>query len=52
MFAVTSHKRKEIKKLKQPCIFFLQDAAEVAKKFMARDPDEVNFTLMALSKAE
>lgn len=30
----------------------LEDAIAVAKKFMERDPDEVNFTLMALSKVE
>ena len=30
----------------------LEDAAVVAKKFMERDPDEVNFTLMALAKVD
>lgn len=30
----------------------LEDAVAVAKKFMERDPDEVNFTLMALAKVE
>ncbi|XP_048778770.1 ubiquitin carboxyl-terminal hydrolase-like isoform X2 [Ostrea edulis] len=29
----------------------LEDAAKVVKEFMARDPEELNFTLMALSKA-
>ncbi|XP_051783271.1 ubiquitin carboxyl-terminal hydrolase isozyme L3 isoform X2 [Erpetoichthys calabaricus] len=29
---------------------FLQDAAEVCKKFMARDPEELRFTVVALSK--
>lgn len=29
----------------------LQDAAEVCKKFMARDPQELRFTVVALSKA-
>ena len=27
-----------------------QDAIEVVKKFMARDPDNLNFTMMALAK--
>ncbi|XP_018584929.2 ubiquitin carboxyl-terminal hydrolase isozyme L3 [Scleropages formosus] len=30
---------------------FLEDAAEVCKKFMARDPEELRFTVVALSKA-
>uniref|UniRef100_A0A4W4EGD7 Ubiquitin carboxyl-terminal hydrolase n=2 Tax=Electrophorus electricus TaxID=8005 RepID=A0A4W4EGD7_ELEEL len=30
---------------------FLEDAAEVCKKFMARDPQELRFTVVALSKA-
>lgn len=30
---------------------FLADATKVCKEFMARDPDSVDFTLMALSKA-
>ncbi|XP_062861656.1 ubiquitin carboxyl-terminal hydrolase isozyme L3 isoform X1 [Trichomycterus rosablanca] len=30
---------------------FLADAAEVCKKFMARDPQELRFTVVALSKA-
>ncbi|XP_063414492.1 ubiquitin carboxyl-terminal hydrolase-like [Mytilus trossulus] len=30
----------------------LEDAVAVAKKFMERDPDEVNFTLMALAKVD
>ncbi|ELT93347.1 hypothetical protein CAPTEDRAFT_181658 [Capitella teleta] len=29
----------------------LEDAAKVVKKFMARDPDNVNFTVVALAKA-
>ncbi|XP_039601281.1 ubiquitin carboxyl-terminal hydrolase isozyme L3 isoform X2 [Polypterus senegalus] len=29
---------------------FLQDAAEVCKKFMARDPEELRFTVVAFSK--
>lgn len=28
----------------------LQDAAEVCKVFMARDPQELRFTIIALSK--
>lgn len=31
---------------------FLSDAAKVCKEFMARDPKEVNFTIMALSKSD
>lgn len=27
-----------------------QDTVEVAKKFMARDPEEINFTLCALAE--
>uniref|UniRef100_A0A8C1DY61 Ubiquitin carboxyl-terminal hydrolase n=2 Tax=Cyprinus carpio TaxID=7962 RepID=A0A8C1DY61_CYPCA len=30
---------------------FLEDSAEVCKKFMARDPQELRFTVVALSKA-
>lgn len=30
----------------------LEDAAEVCKKFMARDPDELRFTVMALAAAD
>ncbi|KAM4608471.1 ubiquitin carboxyl-terminal hydrolase isozyme L3 isoform 2-T2 [Polymixia lowei] len=30
---------------------FLEDAAEVCKNFMARDPQELHFTVIALSKA-
>ncbi|XP_033742583.1 ubiquitin carboxyl-terminal hydrolase-like [Pecten maximus] len=30
----------------------LQDTADVVKKFMARDPKELNFTVMALTKKE
>ncbi|XP_051566339.1 ubiquitin carboxyl-terminal hydrolase isozyme L3-like isoform X1 [Myxocyprinus asiaticus] len=30
---------------------FLEDCAEVCKKFMARDPQELRFTVVALSKA-
>ncbi|XP_030642228.1 ubiquitin carboxyl-terminal hydrolase isozyme L3 [Chanos chanos] len=30
---------------------FLEDTAEVCKKFMARDPEELRFTVVALSKA-
>lgn len=30
---------------------FLEDAAEVCKKFMARDPEELRFTVVALSKS-
>ncbi|KAL4608827.1 ubiquitin carboxyl-terminal hydrolase isozyme L3 isoform X1 [Arapaima gigas] len=30
---------------------FLEDAAEVCKKFMARDPEELRFTVVALSRA-
>lgn len=30
----------------------LEDMAKVAKQFMERDPEEVNFTLMALSKVD
>ncbi|XP_069035082.1 ubiquitin carboxyl-terminal hydrolase isozyme L3 isoform X2 [Lepisosteus oculatus] len=30
---------------------FLEDAVEVCKKFMARDPEELRFTVVALSKA-
>ena len=33
-----------------PC-HILQDTAVVVKQFMARDPDELNFTVTALSKA-
>ncbi|MGH0155271.1 UNVERIFIED_CONTAM: hypothetical protein FKN15_028763 [Acipenser sinensis] len=29
---------------------FLENAAEVCKEFMARDPDELRFTVVALSK--
>jgi hypothetical protein len=29
----------------------LEDTAEVVKKFMARDPDNLNFTVVALAKA-
>jgi ubiquitin carboxyl-terminal hydrolase L3 len=29
----------------------LEDSAEVVKKFMARDPDNLNFTVVALAKA-
>lgn len=29
---------------------FLADAAKVCKEFIARDPQEVNFTIMALAK--
>ena len=29
-----------------------QDTAEVVKKYMARDPDNLNFTVVALSKVE
>lgn len=32
-------------------LFDLQDSAEVCKKFMARDPQELRFTVVALSKA-
>lgn len=31
---------------------FFQDTIKVVKKFMERDPDELNFTLMALVKNE
>ena len=31
---------------------FLQDAAVVIKKFMARDPNEMNFTVVALAQAD
>lgn len=30
----------------------LQDTAAVVKKFMARDPEELNFTVVALTKAQ
>ncbi|XP_035249243.1 ubiquitin carboxyl-terminal hydrolase isozyme L3 [Anguilla anguilla] len=30
---------------------FLEDATEVCRRFMARDPDELRFTVVALSKA-
>ena len=29
----------------------LQDTTEVVKKFMARDPESLNFTVVALAKA-
>lgn len=32
------------------CLLALQDAVEVCKIFMARDPQEVRFTIIALSK--
>ena len=31
------------------CSFSLQDAIEVVRKFMNRDPDQLSFTLMALA---
>lgn len=31
---------------------FLSDAAKVCKEFIARDPKEVNFTMMAFAKAD
>ena len=31
-------------------VLSLQDTIEVVKKFMARDPTELNFTLTALAK--
>nr|KAG5692008.1 hypothetical protein BaRGS_027653 [Batillaria attramentaria] len=30
----------------------LEDTVKVVRKFMARDPDEINFTLMALAKVD
>ena len=30
--------------------FYFQDTVKVVKQFMARDPDQLNFTLMALIK--
>jgi hypothetical protein len=30
----------------------LQDTISVVKKFMARDPEEINFTLMALAQVD
>ena len=32
--------------------YISQDTAEVIKKFMARDPDSLNFTVVALSKSD
>lgn len=31
---------------------FVQDAAGVCKEFMARDPEELRFTVMALAAAQ
>ena len=33
----------------KPSVFYFQDSIEVVRKFMNRDPDQLNFTLMALA---